>query len=333
MTSTVASKLFSQVIPDDVHSKVKVTVVGAGKVGMAVAFSLLLQGSASELALIDTQPDKLKGEMMDLQHSQAFLKTTKVLASTDFSAAKGSQICIITAGAKTKTDETSKELLEKNLAVFKSIVPNIAKHSPDCILIIVSKPVEALTWAAWKLSGFPRNKVIGTGTMLDSSRFRFLLSEKIGIAPKSCHGFVIGELGDNSVPVWSSVNIAGTRLKDLQSHVGEANDPENWNKVHQSVVECADETIALKGYTSWSIGIMVATLVNCILKNQKSIYALTTLVKGYHGIEEEVFLSLPCVVGEKGITAVFNQNLEENEVSLLRKSAKRLHDIIKDIRL
>ncbi|ESO05340.1 hypothetical protein HELRODRAFT_156879 [Helobdella robusta] len=331
--SASVSGLFSQVIPDDVHTHVKISIIGVGKVGMAVSFSILLQGIVSELALVDTQKDKLLGEMMDLQHGQAFLRTIKIQADTDFSITRGSKICVVTAGAKIKHGETEEQLLEKNINVFKSIIPNIIKYSPDCTLIIVSNPVDILTWVAWKLSGLPRHRVLGSGTMLDSSRFRFLLSEKIGIAPKSCHGYIIGELGDHSVPVWSSVNIAGTRLKDLHPLTGEINDPENWSEVHKNVINSASETVSLKGYTSWSIGIMISTLVNSILKNQKIIYALTTLAQGYHGIKEEVFLSLPCVIGEKGIAAVFNQNLSQDEIEKLKICAHNQFKIIEKIKI
>ncbi|ESN93596.1 hypothetical protein HELRODRAFT_115469 [Helobdella robusta] len=334
MTSTTCVKeLFTHIIDEERHTSVKVTVVGTGQVGMASAFAMLTQGVISELALVDMVADKLKGEMLDLQHGQAFLRTVKVQASTDYSVTAGSKICVVTAGARQNLGETRLQLVQKNVAIFKHIIPNLIKYSPNCILIIVSNPVDILTYVAWKISGLPRNQVIGSGTMLDSSRFRFILSERIGIAPKSVHGYIIGEHGDSSVAVWSSVNIAGTRLKDIHPHTGDPDDPENWNEIHKEVVNSAYEIIKLKGYTSWAIGVMISTLCNAILKNQKVIYSLSTLAKGYHGIEEEVFLSLPCVVGEKGVGAVFDQKLLPNEMEKVKASAKTLHDVIKSLEL
>lgn len=142
--------------------------------------------------------DKLKGEMMDLQHGSAFLKNSRVNASTDYAASAGSSICIVTAGARQREGETRLDLVQRNTDIFKGIIPQLVKHSPNCILLIVSNPVDILTYVAWKLSGFPKNRVIGSGTNLDSGRFRFLLSQKLGAAPTSCHGWIIGEHGDTS---------------------------------------------------------------------------------------------------------------------------------------
>jgi L-lactate dehydrogenase len=329
--STLAQMLLTSIGDDSHRSSGKVTVVGTGQVGMAAAFAMMTQGVVSELALVDMVEDKLKGEMMDLQHGQAFLRTVKVQASTDYAVSAGSKICVVTAGARQKEGESRLALVQRNVDIFKHIIPNLVKYSPDTILLIVSNPVDILTYVAWKLSGLPHHKVIGSGTMLDSSRFRFLISERLNIAPQSCHGYIIGEHGDSSVAVWSGVNVAGTRLRDISAHIGEPNDPENWEQVHKDVINSAYEIIRLKGYTSWAIGIMLSTLCNAILKNQHMIYTLSTYAKDYHGIGEDVFLSLPVVVGEQGITAVFNQQLHKYEVEKITSSAKTLRKVLDDI--
>jgi L-lactate dehydrogenase len=308
-------------------------VVGTGQVGMAAAFAMMTQGVVAELALVDMIENKLRGEMMDLQHGQAFLRTVKVVASTDYAVTKGSKICVVTAGARQIEGETRLNLVQRNVEIFKHIIPNLIKYSPDTILIIVSNPVDILTYVAWKLSGLPHHRVIGSGTMLDSSRFRFQISERLNIAPQSCHGYIIGEHGDSSVAVWSAVNIAGTRLRDVDALIGKPDDPENWEQVHKDVINSAYEIIRLKGYTSWAIGIMVSTLCNAILRNQRMIYTLSTKAKGYHGVEEDVFLSLPVVVGENGITAVFNQKLDDDEGKKVQSSAKTLNEVISGIKL
>jgi len=331
-SSKIADLLLTKVSEEGKTGSCKVTVVGVGQVGMAAAFAMMTQHVVSELALVDVMEDKLRGEMLDLQHGQAFLKTVKVVAGSDYAITEGSKICVVTAGARQNPGESRLSLVQRNVEIFKHIIPKLVKYNPNTILLIVSNPVDILTYVAWKLSGLPKHRVIGSGTMLDSSRFRFEISERLHIAPSSCHGYIVGEHGDSSVAVWSAVNVAGTKLKDLLPLMGEPNDPENWEQVHKNVVEGAYEVIRLKGYTSWAIGIMVSTLCNAILKNQRMVYTLTTLVKGCHNIEEEVFLSLPVVVGESGITAILRQTLTATEETKLKSSAKTLREVIDGIK-
>lgn len=332
-TAKVVDQLLTKVSEETHHSSSKITIVGCGQVGMAAAFALVTQSVVSELALVDMAADKLKGEMMDLQHGQAFLRTIKVKASTDYEVTKGSKICVVTAGARQNEGESRLSLVQRNVQIFKHIIPNLVKYSPDTILLIVSNPVDILTYVAWKLSGLPKHRVIGSGTMLDSSRFRFQIGERLNIAPTSCHGYIIGEHGDSSVAVWSSVNVVGTRLRDVAPTIGLPADPENWEQVHKDVINSAYEVIKLKGYTSWAIGVMVSTLCGAILKNQRRIYTLSTLAKGYQGITEDVFLSLPVVVGETGIISVFNQTLDETERTKVCNSAKTLWGVISGVQL
>lgn len=287
--------------------------------------------------------DKLKGEMLDLQHGSSFLRNAKINASTDYSITANSSVCIVTAGARQKEGETRLDLVQRNTDIFKKIIPELVKYSPNTILLIVSNPVDILTYVAWKLSGLPKNQVIGSGTNLDSARFRFLLSEKLKVAPTSCHGWMIGEHGDTcgtlirvyfkidfsliydwsvvrdkgtreieslsrkicliareprveractrslvsnlryvytfcSVPVWSGVNIAGVRLRDLDETVGREDDKENWNEIYKKVIGSAYEVIKLKGYTSWAIGLSAAQIVSSILRNSQQVHAVATLV-------------------------------------------------------
>ena len=188
-------------------------------------------------------------------------------------------MCIVTAGVRQRTGETRLDLLQRNADVLKEIIPKLVKYSPDTILLIVSNPVDILTYVAWKLSGFPKNRVLGSGTSLDSSRFRFLMSQRLGIAPTSCHGWIIGEHGNSSVPVWSGVNIAGVRLREINPNIGSVEDPEKWHEVHKQVVESAYEVIRLKGYTSTAIGLTVASLASALLTNSHNVYAVSTLVQ------------------------------------------------------
>lgn len=325
--------LLENVAPKDTKNGSKVTIVGVGQVGMACAFSILTQGVSNDIVLVDVMADKLKGELMDLQHGSTFLNSAKINASTDYAQTAGSKLCIITAGVRQRLGESRLNLVQRNTDVMKFIIPELVKYNPDTILLVVSNPVDILTYVTWKLSGLPKHRVMGSGTNLDSSRFRFLLSEKLGIASTSCHGFIIGEHGDTSVPIWSGVNIAGVFLRDVNPKIGTDEDTEDFRNLHKQVVESAYEVIKLKGYTSWAIGLSIASLTRAILSNTSSVHAVSTFVQGEHGIKDEVYLSLPCVLGSNGVTDIIRQPLTAEEKELLHKSAALMADIQKELKL
>ncbi|NP_001081050.1 L-lactate dehydrogenase A chain [Xenopus laevis] len=310
----------------------KITIVGVGQVGMACAVSVLLKELADELALVDILEDKLKGEMMDLQHGSLFLKTPTIVADKDYSVTANSRIVVVTGGVRQQEGESRLNLVQRNVNIFKFIIPQIVKYSPDCIILVVSNPVDILTYVTWKLSGLPQHRIIGSGTNLDSARFRHLIAEKLGVHPTSCHGFILGEHGDSSVAVWSGVNVAGVSLQSLKPDIGTDEDCCKWKEVHKQVVDSAYEVIKLKGYTNWAIGFSVAEIVESITKNLGRVHPVSTMVKGMYGIETEVFLSLPCVLNGNGLTSVINQKLKDNEVGQLQKSAETLWSIQKDLK-
>uniref|UniRef100_A0A8C7YSK0 L-lactate dehydrogenase n=1 Tax=Oryzias sinensis TaxID=183150 RepID=A0A8C7YSK0_9TELE len=299
----------------------KVTVVGVGQVGMACAVSILLKELADELALVDVVEDKLKGEMMDLQHGSLFLKTPKIVASK----------VVPRLRIQTQEGESRLNLVQRNVNIFKHIVPQIVRYSPDCTIIVVSNPVDVLTYVTWKLSGLPKHRVIGSGTNLDSARFRFLMADKLGIHASSFNGWILGEHGDTSVPVWSGTNVAGVNLQTLNPEIGTDCDKENWQETHKMVVNSAYEVIRLKGYTNWAIGLSVADLIESLMKNLNRIHPVSTMVKGMYGISEEVYLSLPCVLNGGGVASVINMTLTDDEVAQLQASANTLWDIQKDL--
>ncbi|KZS10559.1 L-lactate dehydrogenase isoform X1 [Daphnia magna] len=313
--------------PEKSSSGRKVTIVGAGQVGMSIAFCFVNQSITSELALVDVMEDRLKGELMDLQHGLAFVHNVKICSGSDYALSANSKLCIVTAGAELREGESRLDLVQRNTEILKDIIPKLVEHSPDTILLIVSDPVDLLTYVAWKLSGLPKERVIGSGTNVDSARFRFLLSERFKVAPNSIHGWIIGEHGDTSVPVWSGVDVAGVRLRDLNPDAGMESDTENWNDIHKQVVQSAYEIIRLKGHTSWAMASSVATLTTAILKNTRNVHAVSTSVEGIHGVQHPVFLSVPCVLGESGITDIIQQTLTEDERSQFQKSAATLHEV------
>ncbi|KAL4832658.1 hypothetical protein H8958_011448 [Nasalis larvatus] len=313
--ATLKEKLIAPVAEEEATvPNNKITVVGVGQVGMACAISILGKSLADELALVDVLEDKLKGE------------TPKIVADKDYSVTANSKIVVVTAGVRQQEGESRLNLVQRNVNVFKFIIPQIVKYSPDCIIIVVSNPVDILTYVTWKLSGLPKHRVIGSGCNLDSARFRYLMAEKLGIHPSSCHGWILGEHGDSSVAVWSGVNVAGVSLQELNPEMGTDNDSENWKEVHKMVVESAYEVIKLKGYTNWATGLSVADLI------ESMIHPVSTMVKGMYGIENEVFLSLPCILNARGLTSVINQKLKDDEVAQLKKSADTPWDIQKDLK-
>ncbi|CAL2032935.1 unnamed protein product [Caenorhabditis brenneri] len=315
MASTI-EEVFAEIAPAVDNSHGKVTVVGVGQVGMACAYSILQQNIATELCLLDKKEKqlKLKGEMMDLQHGLAFTRHCTVKADTDYSITAGSKLCVVTAGARQREEEETLLLLRRNVKNLEEIIPQLVKYSPDTCILVVSNPVDVLTYVTWRLSGLPRERVFGSGTNLDSARFRFLLSEKLNIAPSSCHGWIIGEHGDSSVAVWSGVNVAGVTLHDVKPDIGEKTDNEHWEaEIHKKVVDSAYEIIKLKGYTS----------------NSRNVFALSTNVKGFHGINDNVYLSLPVVLGSAGLTHVVKQHLTEAEVKKFQSSAEKQMKLIR----
>ncbi|EPY85261.1 L-lactate dehydrogenase A-like 6B [Camelus ferus] len=329
--ATVKCELLKNLTSDEAVRCSKISIVGTGSVGMACAISILLKGLSDELALVDVDEGRLKGETVDLQHGSSFVKMPNIVYSKDYLVTANSSLVIITAGARQEKGETRLNLVQRNLAIFKLMISSIVQHSPRCKLIVVSNPVDILTYVAWKLSEFPQNRVIGSGCNLDTARFRFLIGQRLGIHSESCHGWILGEHGDSSVPVWSGVNIAGVPLKTLNVDIGTDKDPEQWKNVHKDVVASAYDIIKMKGYTSWAIGLSVADLTESILKNLRRVHPVSTRIKGLYGINEEVFLSVPCILGENGITDLIRVKLAPEEEARLQKSAKTLWEIQKEL--
>eukprot|EP00074_Homo_sapiens_P067566 XP_011518224.1 L-lactate dehydrogenase A-like 6A isoform X1 [Homo sapiens] len=349
--ATIKSELIKNFAEEEAIHHNKISIVGTGSVGVACAISILLKGLSDELVLVDVDEGKLKGETMDLQHGSPFMKMPNIVSSKDYLVTANSNLVIITAGARQKKGETRLDLVQRNVSIFKLMIPNITQYSPHCKLLIVTNPalcmrklkdistillsisVDILTYVAWKLSGFPKNRVIGSGCNLDSARFRYFIGQRLGIHSESCHGLILGEHGDSSVPVWSGVNIAGVPLKDLNPDIGTDKDPEQWENVHKKVISSGYEMVKMKGYTSWGISLSVADLTESILKNLRRVHPVSTLSKGLYGINEDIFLSVPCILGENGITDLIKVKLTLEEEACLQKSAETLWEIQKELKL
>jgi L-lactate dehydrogenase len=305
----------------------RIAIVGLGNVGASYAFALLFRGLASELVLIDANRGKAEGEAMDLNHAVPFTHSTRIWAG-DYAECAGAAVTVITAGAAQKPGETRLDLAARNAAIFASIIPQVVKHNPGGILLIATNPVDVLSYVAWKLSGLPPERVLGSGTLLDTARFRYLLSEHFRVDARSVHGFIIGEHGDSEVPVWSLTNIAGMRLPEYAKHNADATcSPEEMNRIFVQTRDAGYDIIARKGSTSYGIAAAMVRITEAILRDQSTVLTVSSLVKGNYGLED-VYLSLPTVLHRGGVERVIHLELAADEAQKLLASAQVLRQTL-----
>jgi len=303
----------------------KIVIVGAGFVGSTIAYALLIEGIASEIILLDIHKEKAEGEALDLKHSLQFTAPTKIVYGDNFQLCRDAAIIIICAGAHQKPGETRLDLVQKNAKIFKAMIPNITKYNKDCILIVVTNPLDVLTYLTLKYSKFKPNKVFGSGTILDTARFRYLLGEYFNVDPSSVHAYILGEHGDSEFPVWSTANIAGIHLSKLDNYNKKA-----MNGIFKKTKNAAYEVIAKKGATYYAIGLGIAKIVKAVLRNHNEVLPVSTLLKDYYGISG-VCLSVPCIVNKDGIKKQLKLPLNNIEKKMLKKSADIIRGYIKKI--
>ena len=309
----------------------RVAIVGVGNVGATFAYALAHDGQASEIMLIDANRTRAEGEAMDLNHAVPFFAPTRIWAD-DYAGCAGAAVTVITAGAAQKPGETRLDLVKKNTAIFKQIIPQVAQHNPHGIIVIATNPVDVLAYAAWKISGLPHGRVIGSGTILDTARFRYLLSNYFGVDPRSVHAYIIGEHGDSEVPVWSLANIAGMRLKDFCCLQDVQYDQAAMEQIFKQTREAAYEIIQRKGATYYAIGAGLLRIVEAILRGQRTVLPVSTLIDQYYGIDD-VYLSLPAVVDRGGVEGLLRLDLADDEIAGLRQSADVLKSTIAQLEL
>jgi L-lactate dehydrogenase len=304
----------------------KGVIIGLGQVGLACAYSLLIQNCFDELVLQDLDQQKVEGEVMDLVHGMSLIAPTHLVAGTVADAGKDADLVIITAGAAQKAGETRLDLLERNVAIYQHILAGVVEYCPNAILLIVTNPVDIMTYVALKISGFPSSRVIGSGTVLDTSRFRSLLASKLNIDPRSVHAYIIGEHGDSEVPVWSTANVAGQKLLTQDWEDLTSGDRQELTAIFKHVKNAAYEVIQRKGYTSYAIGLVVTDIVKAILHSQERVLTVSGLVDGLYDIHD-VCLGLPRVVSDQGILKTVNLDLSPREEQQLRHSAQVLQEV------
>lgn len=300
----------------------KVGIVGAGFVGTSFAYSLMQRGIAAELVLVDANADKAIGEMMDLNHGLSFTKPMKITAGT-YADLAGAKVVVLTAGASQKPVESRLDLLARNIKIFQSIIPEIVKNNPNGIVLIATNPVDILTFFFLRESGLPPSKVIGSGTILDSSRFRFLLGQYYGVEARSVHAYIVGEHGDDEIPLWSLANIGGVRLQEFAPLKNKQYNQDEINGIFISVRDAATEIIKRKGATYYAIGLGLLSIVEAILGNYRSVLSVSTLMTGQYGVND-ICLSLPCVVGANGVEEVLTLTMSEEEQRGFQASAEKL---------
>ena len=306
----------------------KVAIVGCGFVGSATAFALMQSGLFSEIVMLDADRAKAEGEALDISHGVPFSKPCDIYAG-DYDDIADSAIIIVTAGAAQKPGETRLDLIKKNVGIFKSIIPEIAKRNFKGILLIVANPVDILTYAAKQLSGLPDNRVFGSGTVLDSARLRFNLSDHLGVDPRSIHAFIIGEHGDSEFAAWSSANVSGVEISRFCEMRGYFHDHDLAKEnIAEDVKNAAYDIISKKRATYYGIAMSAKRICEAIIRDEKSILPVSSIQHGRFGLND-VALSLPVIVGKDGIESEIPFSLNESEMNKLRESSKTLRDMIK----
>ena len=304
----------------------KVVIVGCGFVGSASAFSLMQSGLFSEMVLIDADKAKAEGEALDISHGVAFAKPMKIYAGT-YDDIKNASVIIITAGAAQKPGETRLDLVKKNISIYKSIIPEIKKRDFKGILLIVSNPVDILTTVAVKLSGLPENRVIGSGTVLDTARLKYEIGNHLNVDSRGVHAFIIGEHGDSEIAAFSAANVSGIKLNDFCEMRGHFEHDKATAAIAERVKNSAYEIIAKKKATYYGIAVAVKRICEAIVRNERSILPVSSMMHGMYDIDG-IALSMPAIVGSEGVETLVPLKLNADETKRLQASAKVLKEIL-----
>lgn len=306
----------------------KAAVIGCGFVGSASAFSLMQSGMFTEMVLIDANKERAEGEALDISHGIPFARPMKIYAG-DYDDAADAGIVIITAGANQQPGETRLDLVKKNIKIFESIIPEISKRNFKGIMLIVANPVDILTHVAIKLSGLPENRVIGSGTVLDTARLKCEIGEHLNVDSRSVHAFIIGEHGDSEIAAWSCANVSGIPLNDFCEMRGHFDHKKATEKIASDVKNSAYEIISRKKATNYGIAMSVKRICEAIVRDEKSILPVSAMMHGEYGTKD-IVLSMPSIVGKNGFETHVPIALNKEEIENLQKSAAILKGILKE---
>ena len=309
----------------------KVAIIGCGFVGSSSAFALMQSGLFSEMVLIDVDHDRAEGEALDISHGLPFARPMNIYAG-DYDDASDAAVTIITAGANQRPGETRLDLVKKNVAIFKAIIPEIAKRHYQGIVLIVSNPVDVLTYVTIKLSGLPLGRVLGSGTVLDTARFKYALGQHLGVDPRTVHARIVGEHGDSEIAVWSTANVGGVPINSFCELRGFYEHEESMKRIAEGVKNSAYEIIDKKNATYYGIAMTVKRLCEAIVRDEKSVLPVSNLMEGDYGLDD-VVLSMPAIIGRGGIEQKVPISLSEEEHRKLEESAAALRAVIDELDL
>ncbi|NGQ97498.1 L-lactate dehydrogenase [Brevibacillus sp. SYP-B805] len=307
----------------------KIVIVGCGEVGSTFAFTVLLKGLVNELILIDKNRKKALGDVLDLNHGLMLTQPVNIKAG-GFEDCKDADIIVIAAGAAQMPGETRIDLMNRNVAIFREIIGEINKHNQSGILLVATNPVDILTQVALKLSGWKRGHVIGSGTLLDTSRFRYLIGDTLKVDPRSVHGLIIGEHGDSEVPLWSSLTVAGINVASNDPGSQFYLSPEQKDRIFHNTKNAAYQIIENKGATNYAIALALARICESILEDQKSILPVSCYLENYLGVSD-VCLGVPAIIGKDGIEQIVSLPLSDTERELFQRSAGKLKELLTSI--
>jgi len=311
-------------------SKTKVAVIGNGFVGASAAYAMAIKGLAAEMVLIDVNKEKSYGEALDINHGISLLSGMKIY-SGDYSDCKDCDVIVITAGVNRKPGETRLDLAKKNASIMKDITSSVMKYYTKGIVLIVSNPVDVLTYKFQEWSGLPAKKVIGSGTLLDTSRFKFHLGEKLGVDANDVNAYIIGEHGDSQIPLWSHATIGGMKLDDYCSLYNIPMGEEEKKAIAEEVKQAGATVIKSKGATYYAIALSINKIVEAVLKDQNAVLPLGNVIKeGPYGLKN-VALSMPSIINSEGIERMIELKLNDEEIKFLNNSAQQISNILKEL--
>jgi L-lactate dehydrogenase len=308
--------------PRETERTRKVGIVGAGMVGSSFAYALMQRSMATDIVLVDTNRARAEGEAMDLMHGVSFVRPLRITAG-DYEDLAGADLVVMTAGANQMLGETRTQLLERNVAVCREVVPEIVKHNPDGLLVMTTNPVDILTFEATRIAGLPAGHVFGSGTILDTARFRALLGDYFDVDPRSVHAYIIGEHGDTELPVWSQANIGGVGLRDYPLPNGKQAEEAALDDIVEQTRKAAYAIIERKKATYYAIGLGLLAIAEAVLRDQRTVLTVSTPLTGQYGVSG-VALSLPTVVGTEGASKVLPLELNEKEQEQFQHSGATL---------
>jgi L-lactate dehydrogenase len=308
----------------------KLAIIGAGSVGATIAYACLIRGVGKNIVIHDINKPKVDAEVLDLNHGLQFVPAANVSGSDDLEICRGASVVVITAGAKQKPGQSRMELAGANASICKQLVPKLVEICPDAIFLLVTNPVDVITYVTLKISGLPRERVFGSGTVLDSSRFRYLIAKRCKVAVQNVHAYIAGEHGDSEIPLWSSASIANIPLRDWSVSGHGKLTVRDRTEIFQGVKSAAQEIIAGKGATNYAIGLAAAKILEAVLHDENRILPVSSLLVNYRGMDD-VCLSVPCIVNRGGVEPPLPTPMNENEDSGLKNSAETIRAAIREL--